>query len=40
MVQAALADAKRVGILTERDLLKGLSLLMPEPPVDVEGFLW
>jgi CBS domain-containing protein len=35
-----LDDAKLVGILTERDLLKGLSLLMPEPPVDVEGFLW
>jgi acetoin utilization protein AcuB len=29
-----------VGLLTERDLLKAASLLMPEPPVDVEGFLW
>jgi CBS domain-containing protein len=29
-----------VGILTERDPLKAMSLLMPEPPLDVEGFLW
>jgi acetoin utilization protein AcuB len=35
-----LEGAKLVGILTERDLLKAISLLMPEPPVDVEGFLW
>jgi acetoin utilization protein AcuB len=35
-----LEGAKLVGILTERDLLKAMSLLMPEPPVDVEGFLW
>jgi CBS domain-containing protein len=32
--------AKLVGILTERDLVKAMSFLMPEPPVDVEGFLW
>ena len=31
---------KLVGILTERDLLRAISLLMPEHPVDVEGFLW
>jgi acetoin utilization protein AcuB len=35
-----LEGAKLVGILTERDVLKAMSLLMPEPPVDVEGFLW
>jgi acetoin utilization protein AcuB len=35
-----LEGAKLVGILTERDVLKGMSLLMPEPPVDIEGFLW
>jgi acetoin utilization protein AcuB len=35
-----LEGAKLVGILTERDLLRALSLLLPEPPVDVEGFLW
>jgi acetoin utilization protein AcuB len=35
-----LEGAKLVGILTERDLLKGMSLLMPEPPADIEGFLW
>jgi acetoin utilization protein AcuB len=29
-----------VGILTERDLLRAVSILMPDPPVDVEGFLW
>jgi len=31
---------KLVGILTERDLLRAVSILMPDPPVDVEGFLW
>jgi acetoin utilization protein AcuB len=31
---------KLVGVLTERDLLRALSILMPDPPVDVEGFLW
>lgn len=31
---------KLVGILTERDLVRTVSLLMPDPPVDVEGFLW
>ena len=31
---------KLVGLLTERDLLRALSILMPDPPVDVEGFLW
>ena len=31
---------KLVGVLTERDLLRAISILMPEPPVDVEGFLW
>lgn len=31
---------KLVGVLTERDLLRALSMLMPDPPVDVEGFLW
>jgi acetoin utilization protein AcuB len=35
-----LEGAQLVGILTERDLLKAMSLLMPEPPIDVEGFLW
>jgi acetoin utilization protein AcuB len=29
-----------VGILTERDLLRAVTLVAPEPPVDVEGFLW
>jgi CBS domain-containing protein len=29
---------RRVGVLTERDPLKAMSLLMPEPPLDVEGF--
>jgi len=33
-------DTKLVGLLTERDMLRALSLLMPDPPVDVEGFLW
>jgi acetoin utilization protein AcuB len=31
---------KLAGILTERDLVRTVSLLMPDPPVDVEGFLW
>jgi acetoin utilization protein AcuB len=31
---------KLVGVLTERDLLRALSSLMPDPPIDVEGFLW
>jgi acetoin utilization protein AcuB len=31
---------KPVGILTERDLLRAVTLLAPDPPVDVEGFLW
>ena len=31
---------KLVGVLTERDMLRALSILMPDPPVDVEGFLW
>jgi CBS domain-containing protein len=29
-----------VGMLTERDLLRALTILAPEPPIDVEGFLW
>ena len=35
-----LDGTKLVGILTERDLLRAVSILMPDPPVDVEGFLW
>lgn len=35
-----LDGTKLVGVLTERDLLRAVSLLMPEAPVDVEGFLW
>jgi CBS domain-containing protein len=31
---------KLVGILTERDLLRVVTTLAPEPPTDVEGFLW
>jgi CBS domain-containing protein len=32
--------AKLVGILTERDLLRAVTILSPEPPIDVDGFLW
>jgi CBS domain-containing protein len=35
-----LDGTKLVGMLTERDLLRAVSILMPDPPVDVEGFLW
>ena len=35
-----LEGTKLVGILTERDLLRAVSILLPDPPVDVEGFLW
>jgi acetoin utilization protein AcuB len=31
---------KLVGILTERDMLRAVTLLAPDPPVDVEDFLW
>jgi acetoin utilization protein AcuB len=29
-----------VGVLTERDLLRAVMSQTPEPPLDVEGFLW
>ncbi|HWC05559.1 MAG TPA: CBS domain-containing protein [Methylomirabilota bacterium] len=35
-----LDGTKLVGVLTERDLLRALSILMPDTPVDIEGFLW
>jgi acetoin utilization protein AcuB len=35
-----LDGTKLVGVLTERDLLRAVTILAPEPPVDVEGFLW
>lgn len=35
-----LDGTKLVGILTERDLLRAMTILAPETPVDVEGFLW
>jgi CBS domain-containing protein len=35
-----LDGTRLVGILTQRDPLKTMSLLMLEPPLDVEGFLW
>lgn len=35
-----LDGTKLVGVLTERDLLRAISILAPDPPVDVEGFLW
>jgi CBS domain-containing protein len=35
-----LDGTRLVGILTERDPLKAMSLLMPEPPLDVERFFW
>jgi CBS domain-containing protein len=35
-----LDGAKLVGVLTERDLLRAVTILAPDPPVDVEGFLW
>jgi CBS domain-containing protein len=31
---------KLVGILTERDLLRAVTILAPEPSIDVEGLLW
>jgi CBS domain-containing protein len=35
-----LDGTRLVGILTERDPLKAMPLLMPEPLLDVERFLW
>jgi CBS domain-containing protein len=35
-----LDGTRLVGILTERDPLKAMSLLMPEPPLDVERCFW
>jgi acetoin utilization protein AcuB len=35
-----LDGTKLVGVLTERDLLRAVTTLAPDPPVDVKGFLW
>jgi CBS domain-containing protein len=35
-----LEGTKLVGMLTERDVLRAVTILTPQPPVDVEGFLW
>jgi acetoin utilization protein AcuB len=35
-----LDGTKLVGILTERDLLRAVTILAPDPPIDIEGFLW
>jgi CBS domain-containing protein len=35
-----LEGTRLVGVLTERDLLRAMMRLAPEPPIDIEGFLW